>query len=120
MVAMHALNRIIRLRHLYMALPLVVLLSIPAYSQTFCSTSRNGNSTTCIGDNNEMTIIQRNGQNRSYDRDNQSFYGNSVIIGESQAYKDEQRRSEERRREMIYGDDRRERDRSRSRYDDER
>jgi hypothetical protein len=99
---------------------LLLIATIPAYSQTFCSTSRNGNSTTCIGDNNEMTIIQRNGQDRSYDRGYSSRYGDSVILGESQSYKDEQRRSDERRREMIYGDDRRERERSRSRYDEER
>ncbi|MGL5937041.1 MAG: hypothetical protein ACRCZI_15625 [Cetobacterium sp.] len=98
------------------------LLSDHAYSQTFCSTSQNGRNTTCLGDNNEVTTIQRNGQNRVNDRNNQSFYGDSVIVGaESQSYRDEQRRSEERRRETIYGDrESRSDSRSRSRYDDGR
>ena len=119
MVAMHALNRIIRLRCLYMALPLVALFSIPAYSQTFCSTSRNGSSTTCVGDNNEITTIQRNGRDRDNDRGYQSRYGNSTILDDRKP--DWERQSEERRREMIYGDDRGDtRTRSRSRYDEER
>ena len=97
----------------------LLLTAIPAYSQTFCSTSRNGNSTTCVGENNEMTIIQRNGRDRDNDR-NQPYYGNSTILDDRKP--DWERQSEERRREMIYGDDRRERDssRSRSRYDEER
>jgi hypothetical protein len=116
MVAMHALNRTTRLRCLYMALPLI-LLSVPSQAQTFCN--RVGSSIICDGENGSRTIqpLGRNGGVITDDRGNVSPYSNGTIIeSESRSYRDAQRRSEERRREMIYGDWGESR-RDRSRYD---
>lgn len=115
------------MRHLYMALPLVILLSVPAYSQTFCN--RIGGVVVCDGDNGSSRTVAplgRNGGVITDERGNVSSYSTNrnsltIIEGESQSYRDAQRRSEERNRELIYGDWGSSRsDRSRSRYDDER
>lgn len=104
-------------------IPIALLAAVPAYSQTFCN--RIGSSISCQGDNLSSTTathLGRNGGVITDSRGNMSFYntdrnGNTTIIeAESQSYRDAQRRSEERRREIIYGDDRR--DDSRSRYRD--
>lgn len=111
------------MRHLYMALPLVLLLAVPAYSQTFCN--RIGNAIVCDGDNGSSRTyapLGRTGGVITDERGNVNAYSNGVIIeGESPSYRDAQRRSEERNRELIYGDWGSSRsDRSRSRYDEER
>ncbi len=92
---------------------LLFLTDIPAYSQTFCT--RFGDSIVCNGDTNRtITPLGRDSGVITDDR-GISLYRDGVIIeGESQSYRDAQRRSEERRREMIYGDDR-DRNESRSR-----
>lgn len=100
----------------------LILLAVPAYSQTFCN--RIGNSIVCQGDDGVHTVqpLGRNGGVITDDRGNVSPYNNNgtIIESESRSYRDAQRRSEERRREMIYGDDRRRDDsRSRSRWDEE-
>jgi hypothetical protein len=97
----------------------LLLIAAPAYSQTFCQ--RLVNSFVCDGENGSRAIqpLGRNGAIITDERGNNSYYSNGMILeSESRSYRDAQRRSEERRREMIYGDDRRER--NRSRYDDER
>lgn len=100
-------------------IPIALLVTVPAYSQTFCS--RIGDSLSCQGDKNvTVAPLGRNGGVITDSRGKMSFYdtdrnGNVMIHEtESQSFRDEQRRSEERRREMIYGDDRR--GDSRSRY----
>ncbi len=97
---------------------IILLSAVPAYSQTFCN--KIGNSISCQGDNlsnRTYTPLGRNGGVITDERGNVSSYSNGVIIeGESQSYRDAQRRSEERRREIIYGEERRN---SRSRYEDE-
>lgn len=97
---------------------MLLLLAIPAYAQTFCN--RIGNSIVCDGDNGSRTIqpLGRTGGVITDDRGNLNPYsGGTIIESESRSYRDAERRSEERRREMIYGDDRR--DRNRSRYGDD-
>ncbi len=105
-------------------LPLLLILiallaTVPAHGQTFCN--KIGNSVVCSGENGSSRTyapLGRNGGVITDERGNMSFYNNGTIIdAESQSYRDVQRRSEERRREIIYGDDRR--DDSRSRYRDE-
>lgn len=100
-------------------IPIALVAAVPAYSQTFCN--RVGSSIVCSGENLSNTTITPLGKNGGVitdERGNMSFYNNGTIIdAESQSYRDVQRRSEERRREIIYGDDRR--DDSRSRYRDE-
>lgn len=96
----------------------LLLLAIPAQSQTFCN--RIGTAIICDGDNGSRTIqpLGRNGGVITDDRGNNSYYSNGMILeSESQSYREAERRSAERRREMIYGDDRR--DRNRSRYGDD-
>lgn len=94
---------------------IALLSAIPAYSQTFCN--RVGSSVVCQGDNLSNRTYSPTGRNSGVitdERGNMSFYNNGVIIeSESQSYRDAQRRSEERRREIIYGDDRRDRNRDR-------
>lgn len=96
---------------------MIILTAIPAYSQTFCQ--RIGNSVVCDGENGSRTIqpLGRNGGVITDDRGNVSPYSNGTIIeSESRSYRDAQRRSEERRREIIYGDWGESR-RDRNRYD---
>lgn len=106
----------------YLALPLVLLLAVPAYSQTFCN--RIGNAIVCDGDNGSSRTIAplgRNGGIITDERGNVIPYTTSpngaVILDSHSSKPDWERRSEERRREIIYGHDRR--DDSRSRYRDE-
>jgi hypothetical protein len=100
-------------------IPIALLAAVPAYSQTFCN--KIGNSVVCSGENGSSRTYTPSGRNSGVitdERGNLSFYNNGVIIdAESQSFRETQRRSEERRREMIYGDDRR--DDSGSRYRDE-
>jgi hypothetical protein len=100
-------------------IPIALLAAVPAYSQTFCS--RHGSQIVCQGDNLSnytYTPYSRDSGVITDERGNMSFYNNGTIMdAESQSYRDAQRRSEERRREIIYGDDRR--DDSQSRYRDE-
>lgn len=101
----------------------LILLAVPAYSQTFCN--RIGNSIVCQGDDGVHTVqpLGRNGGVITDDRGNVSPYNNNgtIIESESRSYRDAQRRSEERRRDIIYGDwgDSR-RDRNRYDRDEER
>ena len=96
-------------------IPIALLATVPAYSQTFCS--RQGSQIVCQGDNlSSLTYIpsSRDSGVGMDNRGNLYFNNNGTIIeSESQSYRDTQRRSEERRREMIYGDDRRDRNRGR-------
>lgn len=98
----------------------LLLISVPAYSQTFCN--RIGNSIVCDGENGSRTIqpLGRNGAIITDESGNNAYYSNGMILeSESRSYRDAQRRSEERRREMIYGDDRRDqRSRPSNKYDD--
>lgn len=91
----------------------LLLLAIPAYSQTFCN--RIGNAIVCDGDNGSSRTyapLGRNGGVITDERGNVNAYSNGVIIeSESSSYREQQRRSEERRREDIYGSNRRERNR---------
>lgn len=100
----------------------LLLLAIPAYSQTFCN--RIGDAVVCDGDNGSSRTyapLGRTGGVITDERGNVNAYSNGVIIeGESKSYRDAQRRSEERNRELIYGDWNSSRsDRNRSRYDDD-
>ncbi len=116
MVAMHALNRTTRLSSLYMALTLI-LLGTQSQAQTFCN--RVGSAIVCDGDNGSRTIqpLGRNGGVITDDRGNVNPYnGGAIIESESRSYRDAQRRSEERRRDIIYGDWGESR-RDRNRYD---
>lgn len=112
-------------RHIYMALPLVMLLAAPAYSQTFCN--RIGGFVVCDGDNGSSRTVAPLGRSGGVITDSRgnvspySSYSNgsaTVLESESSSYRESQRRSEERRRQDIYGSDRQ--DRNRSAYDDER
>lgn len=97
---------------------LLLSVAAPAYAQTFCQ--RLGNSVVCDGENGSRAIqpLGRNGAIITDERGNNSYYSNGMILeSESRSYRDAQRRSEERRREMVWGDDRR--DRNRSRYGEE-
>lgn len=98
----------------------LLLIAIPAQAQTFCN--RIGSAIVCDGGNGSRTIqpLGRDGGVITDDRGNVSPYSNGTIIeSESRSYRDAQRRSEERRREMIYGDDRRDqRSRPSNKYDD--
>lgn len=101
---------------------IAVFIAVPAYSQTFCS--KIGNSVVCDGDNGSSRTyapLGRNGGVITDERGNVSAYSNGVIIDSPSRKPDWERRSEERNRELIYGDWNSSRsDRNRSRYDDER
>lgn len=91
---------------------MIILTAIPAYSQTFCQ--RIGSGVVCDGENGSRTIqpLGSNGAIITDERGNNSYYSNGMILeSESRSYRDAQRRSEERRREMVWGDDRRDRNR---------
>jgi len=93
---------------------LLFLTAIPADSQTFCS--RQGSSISCDGDNlsnRTITPLGRNGGVITDERGNVTPYFNNGVIRDDRK-PDWERQSEERRREMIYGDDR-DRNESRSR-----
>ena len=90
----------------------LLLLAIPSQAQTFCN--KIGNSIVCDGESGTRTIqpLGRTGGVITDDRGGVNPYsGGTIIESESRSYRDAQRRSEERRREMIYGDDRRDRNR---------
>lgn len=98
---------------------LLLLSAVPAYSQTFCN--RIGGVVVCDSDNGSSRTIAplgRNGGVITDERGNVTPYSNGVIIDNTSRKPDWERRSDERRHQDIYGEDRRER--SRSRYDDER
>lgn len=96
-------------------IPIALLTAAPAYSQTFCS--RQGSQVVCQGDNLSSFTYTPSSRDSGVGMDNKGnlyFNNNGTIIeSESQSFRDEQRRSEERRREIIYGDDRRDRNRDR-------
>lgn len=90
----------------------LILAAVPVYAQTFCN--RLGSAIVCDSDNGSRTIqpLGRNGAIITDERGNNSYYSNGMILeSESRSYRDAQRRSEERRREMVWGDDRRDRNR---------
>ncbi len=88
-------------------IPIALLTAAPAYSQTFCS--RQGSQVVCQGDNLSSFTYTPSSRDSGVRMDNNG----TIIESESQSFRDEQRRSEERRREIIYGDDRRDRNRDR-------
>ncbi len=96
-------------------IPIALLAAVPAYSQTFCS--RQGSQVVCQGDNLSSFTYTPSSRDSGVGMDHKGnlyFNNNGTIIeSESQSFRDEQRRSEERRREIIYGDDRRDRNRDR-------
>lgn len=109
------------MKHLFTCALLVgICVADTAYGQTFCN--RIGNSIVCDGENGSRTIqpLGRNGAIITDESGNNAYYSNGMILeSESRSYRDAQRRSEERRREMIYGDDRRDqRSRPSNKYDD--
>lgn len=100
-------------------IPIALLATVPAHSQTFCSGQ--GSQVVCQGDNLSSFTYTPSSRDSGVGMDHKGnlyFNNNGTIIeSESQSFRDEQRRSEERRREIIYGNDRR--NDSRSRYRDE-
>lgn len=102
---------------------ILLLSTVSAYAQTFCN--RIGGVVVCDGDNGSSRTVAplgRSGGVITDERGNVTPYTTSpngaVILDSPSSKPDWERRSDERRRQDIYGEDRRER--SRSRYDEER
>lgn len=98
----------------------MIFIASECYSQTMCFKYSDG-SISCDGDNGSSRTVAplgRNGGVITDERGNVTPYSNGVIIDNTSRKPEWESRSEERRRQDIYGEDRR--DRNRSRYDDER
>lgn len=94
----------------------VLLVASPAYSQIICT--RYGNMTSCDGDNLSNRTITEYNRNSGVIIDEKGNVTPYSVLPSRRA--EEDRRDEDRRRALIYGDDRRERDSSRSRRSSDR
>lgn len=100
---------------------ITLLSAVPVSAQTFCS--RIGSSVVCQGDNLSSFTYTPSSRDSGVGMDHKGnlyFNNNGTIIeSESQSFRDSERRSAERRRELIYGDRESSRD-SRKRDRDEK